>query len=137
MKELDALRTIGEVSQIINVPVYVIRFWEKKFDSIKPIKRKGGNRYFDKNQISNLIIIKKLLHEDKYSIQGAKKVLMKNNFVEKEKQILVKEIKQLINKIKVLVYYNDILIKEEKWNGGKLINTIEYAKVSDIYIIEN
>ena len=102
MKELDALRTIGEVSQIINVPVYVIRFWEKKFDSIKPIKRQGGNRYFDKNQISNLIIIKKLLREDKYSIQGAKKVLMKNNFVEKEKQILVKEIKQLINKLKDL-----------------------------------
>ena len=58
MKEPNALRTIGEVSQIINVPVYVIRFWEKKFDSIRPIKRKGGNRYFDKNQISNLIIIK-------------------------------------------------------------------------------
>ncbi|MAI28779.1 MAG: MerR family transcriptional regulator [Rickettsiales bacterium] len=102
MKDLDALRTIGEVSQIINVPVYVIRFWEKKFDSIKPIKRKGGNRYFDKKQISNLIIIKKLLHEDKYSIQGAKKVLMKNIFVEKEKQTLIKEIKQLINKLKDL-----------------------------------
>ena len=58
MKDPNALRTIGEVSQIINVPVYVIRFWEKKFDSIRPIKRKGGNRYFDKNQISNLIIIK-------------------------------------------------------------------------------
>ena len=47
MKDPNALRTIGEVSQIINVPVYVIRFWEKKFDLIKPIKRKGGNRYFD------------------------------------------------------------------------------------------
>ena len=34
MKDLNALRTIGEVSQIINVPVYVIRFWEKKFDLI-------------------------------------------------------------------------------------------------------
>ena len=43
MKDLDALRTIGEVSQIINIPVYVIRFWEKKFNLIKPIKRKGGN----------------------------------------------------------------------------------------------
>ena len=100
MKDLDALRTIGEVSQIINVPVYVIRFWEKKFGIIKPIKRQGGNRYFDKNQISNLMIIKKLLHEDKYSIEGAKKVLMENIFVEKEKKILVKEIKQVINKLK-------------------------------------
>ena len=103
MKDPNALRTIGEVSQIINVPVYVIRFWEKKFDLIKPIKRKGGNRYFDKSQISNLIIIKKLLHEDKYSIEGAKKALRENVFAEKEKQILVKEIRQVINKLKDLL----------------------------------
>ena len=102
MKDPNALRTIGEVSQIINVPVYVIRFWEKKFDLIKPIKRKGGNRYFDKSQISNLIIIKKLLHEDRYSIEGAKKVLTENVYEVKEKQILVKEIRQLINKLKNL-----------------------------------
>tara|TARA_Y100000022_G_scaffold166301_1_gene150794 strand:+ start:692 stop:1003 length:312 start_codon:yes stop_codon:yes gene_type:complete len=103
MKDLDALRTIGEVAQIISVPVYVIRFWEKKFDSIKPIKRKGGNRYFDKNQISNLIIIKKLLQEDKYSIEGAKKALRENVFAEKEKKILAKEIRQVINKLKDLL----------------------------------
>tara|TARA_B000000565_G_scaffold199397_1_gene153161 strand:- start:187 stop:498 length:312 start_codon:yes stop_codon:yes gene_type:complete len=102
MKDPNALRTIGEVSQIINVPVYVIRFWEKKFDLIKPIKRKGGNRYFDKSQISNLIIIKKLLHEDRYSIEGAKKVLTESVFEVKEKQSLVKEITQLINKLKNL-----------------------------------
>ena len=102
MKDPNALRTIGEVSQIINVPVYVIRFWEKKFDLIKPIKRKGGNRYFDKSQISNLIIIKKLLHEDRYSIEGAKKVLTESVFEVREKQILVKEITQLSNKLKNL-----------------------------------
>ena len=102
MKDPDALRTIGEVSQIINVPVYVIRFWEKKFDLIKPIKRKGGNRYFDKSQISNLIIIKKLLHEDRYSIEGAKKVLTESVFEVRERKILVKEITQLINKLKNL-----------------------------------
>ena len=102
MKDPNALRTIGEVSQIINVPVYVIRFWEKKFDLIKPIKRKGGNRYFDKSQISNLITIKKLLHEDRYSIEGAKKVLTESVFEVRERKILVKEITQLINKLKNL-----------------------------------
>ena len=103
MKNLDALRTIGEVSQIINVPVHVIRFWEKKFNSIKPIKRIGGNRYFDKNQISNLRIIKKLLHEDKYSIEGAKKVLANKIFINKEMQILEEEIRYIIKKL------NDLL----------------------------
>ena len=103
MKDLDALKTIGEVSQIINVPVHVIRFWEKKFNSIKPIKKMGGNRYFDKNQISNLKIIKKLLHEDKYSIEGAKKVLTNKIFIDKEKQILEEEIRSIINKLNNLL----------------------------------
>ena len=103
MKDLNALKTIGEVSQIIEVPVHVIRFWEKKFNSIKPIKKLGGNRYFDKNQISNLKIIKKLLHEDRYSIEGAKKVLMNKVFIEKEKQILEKEIRLVINKLTELL----------------------------------
>ena len=103
MKNLDALRTIGEVSQIINVPVHVIRFWEKKFNSIKPIKKMGGNRYFDKNQISNLKIIKKLLHEDKYSIEGAKKVLTNKIFIDKEKQILEEEIRSIVNKLNSLL----------------------------------
>ena len=103
MKNLDALRTIGEVSQIINVPVHVIRFWEKKFNSIKPIKKMGGNRYFDKNQISNLKIIKKLLYEDKYSIEGAKKVLTNKIFIDKEKQILEEEIRYIIDKLKDLL----------------------------------
>tara|TARA_B100000035_G_scaffold289176_1_gene275362 strand:+ start:3048 stop:3359 length:312 start_codon:yes stop_codon:yes gene_type:complete len=103
MKNLDALRTIGEVSQIINVPVHVIRFWEKKFNSIKPIKKMGGNRYFDKNQISNLKIIKKLLHEDKYSIEGAKKVLTNKIFIDKEKQILEEEIRSIVNKLNNLL----------------------------------
>ena len=102
MKDPNALRTIGEVSQIINVPVYVIRFWEKKFDLIKPIKKKGGNRYFDNNQISNLVIIKKLLHVNRYSIEGAKKAFRESVFEEKEKQILVQEITQLISKLKNL-----------------------------------
>ena len=103
MKDLNALKTIGEVSQIIEVPVHVIRFWEKKFNSIKPIKKLGGNRYFDKNQISNLKIIKKLLHEERYSIEGANKVLTNKIFVEKEKLNLEKEIRDIINKL------NDLL----------------------------
>ena len=103
MIENSSYYTISNVSKKLNIPSHVLRFWEKKFDSIRPIKRKGGNRYFDKNQISNLITIKKLLHEDKYSIEGAKKALRENVFAEKEKKILAKEIRQVINKLKDLL----------------------------------
>ena len=40
MKSHDALRTIGEVAKIVEVPIYVIRFWEKKINLISPIKKK-------------------------------------------------------------------------------------------------
>ena len=49
-KHEDALKTIGEVSHSIEVPVYVIRFWETKFKDLKPIKKKTGSRYYSQNQ---------------------------------------------------------------------------------------
>ena len=63
MKNPDALRTIGEVSQLIEVPVYVLRFWEKKFKVISPIKKNGGVRYYNSDQISIIQRIKKLLYD--------------------------------------------------------------------------
>ena len=53
-KHNDALKTIGEVSASIEVPVYVIRFWETKFKDLKPIKKKTGSRYYSKTQIDLL-----------------------------------------------------------------------------------
>ena len=53
-KHEDALKTIGEVSYAIEVPVYVIRFWETKFKDLKPIKKKNGSRYYSQTQIDLL-----------------------------------------------------------------------------------
>ena len=44
MKSPDALRTIGEVSKMFDVPIYVLRFWEKKINLISPIKKKKWNK---------------------------------------------------------------------------------------------
>ncbi len=74
-KSIEALRTIGETSKILSLPVYVIRFWEKKFIVIKPIKKTGGTRYYNEMQIDLLKKIKYLLYDKKYSIEGANQVL--------------------------------------------------------------
>ena len=103
MKAPSALRTIGEVSKIIDVPVYVIRFWEKKFTSIKPIKKKGGNRLYDQNQLVVLKIIKSLLYEKKYSIEGAKKILNDEVGMENEKMNILKEIKLIVKELRSLI----------------------------------
>ena len=52
MKSPEALKTIGEVAKIVNVPIYVLRFWEKKINLIAPIKKKNGTRYYNNSQIT-------------------------------------------------------------------------------------
>ena len=51
MKSPDALKTIGEVSKIVNVPIYVLRFWEKKSKFNFSNKKKNGTRYYNNSQI--------------------------------------------------------------------------------------
>ena len=103
MKSPDALKTIGEVSKIVDIPIYVLRFWEKKVSLISPIKKKNGTRYYDKSQISIIENLKNLLYEQKYSIEGAKKVLSEKIFYVKEKEEIIKDLKQLKSEIDKLL----------------------------------
>lgn len=96
-KNDDALKTIGEVSSYIGVPVYVIRFWETKFKDIKPIKKKTGSRYYSKIQIDLLKKIKYLLYERKLTIKGA---ILDLEYFGGQKKIIINEIKELIHEIK-------------------------------------
>lgn len=97
IKHDDALKTIGEVSSVIEVPVYVIRFWETKFKDLNPIKKNKGSRYYSKDQIDLLKKIKYLLYEKKLTIKGAIQNIEK---FDNQKKIIIDEIKELINEIK-------------------------------------
>jgi DNA-binding transcriptional MerR regulator len=68
---------IGEVSKILDVDPYVVRFWESEFKSIKPIRTKSYQRLYRKKDLEELLIIKKLLYGDGFTIRGAKKQLLK------------------------------------------------------------
>ncbi len=74
-KAPEAFRTIREVSEEIGVRTHVLRFWEGKFLSLKPIKSRNGRRYYRPEDITILRRIKKLLYEEGYSIRGANRVL--------------------------------------------------------------
>ena len=75
VKTADAFRTIREVSDILNTPAHVLRFWETKFSQIKPVKRAGGRRYYRRSDINLIAGIKKLLHSDGVTIRGVQKIL--------------------------------------------------------------
>ena len=67
--------SISEVSQITSVKKYVLRYWETEFPELRPGKNRAGNRIYRLNDIKTVFLIKKLLYQDKYTIEGAKKKL--------------------------------------------------------------
>ena len=69
---------IGEVAQMYNVNVSLIRFWENEFDILKPKKNKKGNRMFTKKDVDNLRIIYHLTKERGFTLEGAKRKLREN-----------------------------------------------------------
>jgi DNA-binding transcriptional MerR regulator len=70
-----AFRTIGEVADQLGLPQHVLRFWEKKFHQIRPVKRNGGRRYYRTGDIALLEEVRVLLHEQGYTIKGVQKLL--------------------------------------------------------------
>lgn len=67
--------SISEVSKITDVEQYVLRFWENVFDQLRPQKNRAGNRIYTNKEIELILFIKGLLRDQKYTIEGAKKVL--------------------------------------------------------------
>jgi len=74
-KSPGAFRTISEVSNDLEVPPHVLRFWETKFPQIKPLKRGGGRRYYRPEDVSLLRQIRQLLYNDGYTIKGVQRLL--------------------------------------------------------------
>lgn len=69
--------SISELSQIIDEEQYVLRYWEREFSEIKPRKNRAGNRAYTSSDIAIIQLIKKLLRDDRLTIQKAKDALKK------------------------------------------------------------
>lgn len=66
---------IGEVSKLTGVKPYVLRYWESEFRWMAPAKSRSNQRLYRRKDIDTILLIKKLLHEQRYTIAGAKKKL--------------------------------------------------------------
>lgn len=79
-KELPAIPgkryfTIGEVSELCGVKAHVLRYWEQEFPDLKPMKRRGNRRYYQRQDVILIRQIRSLLHEQGYTINGARQKL--------------------------------------------------------------
>jgi len=73
-KSPTAFRTISEVSEELDVPQHVLRFWETKFAQVRPMKRGGGRRYYRPEDVRMLQRIRELLYRDGYTIKGVQRL---------------------------------------------------------------
>ena len=106
MKSPQAFRTISEVSNEINIPTHVLRFWETKFPNINPLKRSGNRRYYRPEDVKLIIKIKTLLYDNGYTVKGVQKLLKENNNKNNEKNnikeklfSILKDIDNIIKKL--------------------------------------
>ena len=67
--------TIGEVSELCDVKPHVLRYWEQEFGDLKPVKRRGNRRYYQRQDVMLIRQIRALLYEQGYTIGGAKQRL--------------------------------------------------------------
>jgi len=75
MKSPEAFRTISEVASELDVPQHVLRFWESRFNQIRPLKRAGNRRFYRPEDVDLLRGIRTLLYHEGYTIKGVQKVL--------------------------------------------------------------
>jgi DNA-binding transcriptional MerR regulator len=78
MKDLQIKKlyySISEVSKMLGLEQYVLRYWETEFEQLRPQKNRAGNRIYTEKDIEVVKLIKRLTREDRYTIEGARQVL--------------------------------------------------------------
>ena len=91
--------TIGEVSELCGVKPHVLRYWEQEFSQLKPIKRKGNRRYYQRHDVLLIRQIKELLYENGYTILGAKQKLNADEHSKQTKESAFKDIEQEVQEL--------------------------------------
>ena len=67
--------SIGEVCELTELKPHVLRYWESQFRFLSPAKNRSGNRVYSRREIELVVLVKRLLYEEKYTIDGARQKL--------------------------------------------------------------
>ncbi len=87
--------TIGEVSELCGVKPHVLRYWEQEFPHLKPLKRRGNRRYYQRQDVILIRQIRSLLYEHGFTIGGARQRLSGE-----EARVDVKPSQQIIRQLR-------------------------------------
>ncbi len=90
--------TIGEVSELCAVKPHVLRYWEQEFPQLKPVKRRGNRRYYQRHDVMLIRQIRNLLYVEGFTISGARnRLVVENDMSDPSQRAVV--IKQLIQEL--------------------------------------
>ena len=123
MKDLSIKKlyySISEVSKMTDMEQYVLRYWESEFEQLNPQKNRAGNRIYTNKDIQVILNIKNLLRDKKYTIEGAKKILINNK---PEPLVIKAEPEHYIENENILTPQNDN--KKEKISIKKDLKDIK------------
>lgn len=99
--------TIGEVSELCAVKPHVLRYWEQEFPQLKPVKRRGNRRYYQRQDVITIRQIRSLLYDQGYTIGGARQWLSGDDQKADESQTrqiirqTITELEQVLNSLKL------------------------------------
>ena len=74
-KTIQEFFSIGEVCELTGLKQHVLRYWESQFRFLNPAKNRSGNRVYQSGEIELIALIHRLVHEERYTVEGAKKRL--------------------------------------------------------------
>ena len=100
--------TIGEVSDLCAVKPHVLRYWEQEFPQLKPVKRRGNRRYYQRHEVQLIRQIRNLLYVDGFTISGARNKLEQDaensttNVTEYREQVVSDLIRELDEVVSIL-----------------------------------
>lgn len=98
--------TIGEVSELCSVKPHVLRYWEQEFPQLKPVKRRGNRRYYQREDVLTIRQIRGLLYDQGYTIGGARHQMANEGEVSEENKAklviadLVKDLESVLTILK-------------------------------------
>ena len=97
--------TIGEVSDLCAVKPHVLRYWEQEFPQLKPLKRRGNRRYYQRQDVILIRQIRSLLYEDGFTIGGARQRLSGDEVKEdsNQSQQIIRQLCTELEKVRELL----------------------------------
>ena len=107
---------IGDVAEILGIKQYVLRYWETEFEVLRPKKASNNQRMYTRKDVENALLIRKLLHRDRFSIEGARNAM--------------KELKAHVRKEKDM---NQVIHKLENFNDRVEDLILDIRKVRQIF----